>query len=210
MSTPTAITTGSPYQEMTKGDLVEGIKKQSRRARSKGLEMIEAMKTTGHMLIELKARTKHGTFMSEAQFLTGINERTIQRYMEMARGVAPIRTVTPRERKIGRTDPLPLIRATEFLPDDTQPKTDTVSVLPASPPAPRPSSASQVIEAHIEVMEPQEPEIVEPQEPEVIETPATPAPASDPFQEIIFLLPELSHEQFLKLIEIINSRWLRQ
>jgi hypothetical protein len=138
---PDEITVGASYQDMTTDVLVEGIKKQSRRALVKGQEMVQAMAATGRMLIELKARNKHGTFLQHAVYATGLNERTIQRYMGMARGTSPMRTLKPRERSLGRKDPLPFIKATEFLIEDTKP--DTVSLLP------EPSPVPEVIEAEI-------------------------------------------------------------
>jgi hypothetical protein len=151
--TTTTSTAVSAYAGMNPEDLIEGIKKQSRRARSRGLEMIEAMKIAGHMLLELKARTEHGHFQRNASYSTGLHERTIQRYMEMARGVTPLRTVTPRERITGKGDPLPLIKATEFLPEDAPPKNDTVSFLPVPVPVPVPSPRLPQITVDAEIVE---------------------------------------------------------
>jgi hypothetical protein len=232
-------TSSSIYAGMKPEDLIEGIKKESSKARTRGQQMIESMRRIGEMLIEMKRRVPHGNFISSASWQTNLPERTIQRYMQMAKGVAPHRTVKDRERG-HRKENLEVLRLTEFLPDDGEAKPDTVSVLPApepAPPAPSPRLPQITLEA--EIVEPPATATAPAQAPleapleteveiKVEEPPAAPvrlkttSPAS-PSQsaailvfEIYKLLPKMSEEDLkgasaslTELVGVIESRWMK-
>jgi hypothetical protein len=159
--------------------------------------------------------------------------------MQMAKGVAPHRTVKDRERGNRQEILEPIlepIKLTEFLPGDDDAKPDTVSVLPAvetssPPPSSRPSPRLPQIEIEAEIVEPVAPTTAPAQAPleiEVEEPPAAPvrlktmSPAS-PSQsaailvlEIYKLLPKMSEgdlkgasASLTELVGVIESRWMK-
>jgi len=165
----------SPYRDTSHEDLIDGIKKASGKARAKGLEMIEHMKRAGHMLIELKTRLPHGRFMDEAEYQTNLPHRTITRYMEMARGTLPHKTVKTGERGGRKDRTIGFIKDTEFLFLDggesgkmatvanleTTEADDAEIVSTSKPPPPPPAIIdAEVVEPPAEVMQEDEPDPV--------------------------------------------------
>lgn len=144
---------------MTHNDLHEAIRKESTKARTKTNEAFDCMERIGHMLIELKTRFHHGTFMDNAERVTGLPQRSINRYMAIARDPDGFRN---RRRGIPAEEMLTLTKKATASNNriEHETKVDTVSILPAvEPPAPRPPTrpADIVVDAVIVEAPPQAP-----------------------------------------------------
>jgi hypothetical protein len=227
-------TTSSPvsaYAEMTKDALIDGIRKEACKARTKGNEMVDCMERIGHLLIELKTRVDYGNFMDQAERMTGLPQRSINRYMAIARdpdGFRNRRRGIPAEEVITLTKKAP----TWFDRIERETKVDTVSIPSAvESPSPAPSPRLPRITLEAEIVEPVAPATAPAQielETEVDEPPAAPvrlkatSPAS-PSQsaailvlEIYKLLPKMSEADLkgasaslTELVGVIESRWMK-
>ncbi len=80
-----AITTsGLPdYQGMTLNDLKDGIRSENTKARSMARKSLEHVRTCGEMLIAMKGRVEHGSWICELK-LIGIERKTASNYMRIA------------------------------------------------------------------------------------------------------------------------------
>jgi hypothetical protein len=136
---------------MTKDALTDAIRKEACKARTKGNEMVDCMERIGHLLIELKTRVDYGNFMDQAERMTGLPQRSINRYMAIARdpdGFRNRRRGIPAEEVITLTKKAP----TWFDRIERETKVDTVSILPAvEPPSPPSRPADIVVDAEIVV-----------------------------------------------------------
>lgn len=63
--------------------LVVEIKTEAAKADKKARETVSSFRKLGELLIELKKRVPHGSFMTEVEKLTGIPHRSATRYMAM-------------------------------------------------------------------------------------------------------------------------------
>lgn len=164
-------TSAGEFTSLSRDSLVEAIKKENSKARTKGAEMRRCMERIGCMLIELKTKVPHGNFMATAANLTGIPHRSITRYMEWA-----LRPITSAELK--RIDaPEDMMKSAKPATPPPASKLATVanSTPAESPPAssrPRPSTEGAV-----------DAEIVEPQAKTVLSPAATPPPVADPEED---------------------------
>jgi hypothetical protein len=147
-------TTSSPvsaYAEMTKDALIDGIRKEACKARTKGNEMVDCMERIGHLLIELKTRVDYGNFMDQAERMTGLPQRSINRYMAIARdpdGFRNRRRGIPAEEVITLTKKAP----SWFDRIERETKVDTVSIPSAVEPPSPPPSRSAVIDVEAEIV----------------------------------------------------------
>jgi hypothetical protein len=132
MSTEITATTSSSYSAMTQPDLHDAIRKESTKARTKTAEAFDCMVRMGHLLIELKTRAHHGSFMAHAEHATGLPQRSINRYMAIAKdpdGFRNRRRGIPAEEMLTLTKKAP----TSHNRIERETKVDTVSTLPATP-----------------------------------------------------------------------------
>jgi hypothetical protein len=142
--TTTTSSSVSAYAEMTKDALTDAIRKEACKARTKGNEMVDCMERIGHLLIELKTRVDYGNFMDQAERMTGLPQRSINRYMAIARdpdGFRNRRRGIPAEEVITLTKRAP----TWFDRIERETKVDTVSIPSAvEPPSPPPSRSAVI------------------------------------------------------------------
>jgi hypothetical protein len=138
---------------MTHNDLHEAIRKESAKARTKTNEAFDCMVRMGHMLIELKARINRGSFMVHAEHATGLPQRSINRYMAIARDPDGFRN---RRRGIPAEEMLTLTKKAPASHNriEHETKVDTVSILPA---VESPSPRLPQITVDAVIVEPKEP-----------------------------------------------------
>ena len=143
-----AITTsGLPdYQGMTLNDLKDGIRSENTKARSMARKSLEHVRTCGEMLIAMKGRVEHGSWICELK-LIGIERKTASNYMSIAE-----RWETVSHLNRGVKDALTLL-CREDAP-------------PAPAPSPRPSPASSKPPLPLGATY-QDAEIVEPSAPDI-------------------------------------------
>jgi hypothetical protein len=226
----TTTSSSSSYSGMTQSDLTDAIRKEACKARTKGNEMVDCMERIGHLLIELKTRVDYGNFMDQAERMTGLPQRSINRYMAIARdpdGFRNRRRGIPAEEVITLTKKAP----SWFDRIERETKVDTVSILPAveSPsPAPSPRLPQITVDAviverpptatapaQIELETEVETEVQEPPAPAVAAPTASAAPSmietsETTLAEILGLLPRLRPVELKQLVTVINTRWLNQ
>jgi hypothetical protein len=120
-------TTSAGYQEMPIHDLMDGIRAENTKARSMAQKSLDHVRTCGEMLIAMKARVAHGTWLFELRNI-GIERKTASNYMRIAENWG---TVSHLNR--GVKDALKLLARADDPPS----------------PAPRPTPAPVTIEAEI-------------------------------------------------------------
>jgi hypothetical protein len=150
--TTTTSSSVSAYAEMTKDALTDAIRKEACKARTKGNEMVDCMERIGHLLIELKTRVDYGNFMDQAERMTGLPQRSINRYMAIARdpdGFRNRRRGIPAEEVITLTKKAP----TWFDRIERETKMDTVSIPSAVEPPSPPASRSALIVVYAQKVE---------------------------------------------------------
>jgi hypothetical protein len=149
--TTTTSSSVSAYAEMTKNALTDAIRKEACKARTKGNEMVDCMERIGHLLIELKTRVDYGNFMDQAERMTGLPQRSINRYMAIARdpdGFRNRRRGIPAEELMTMTKKAP----TWFDRIERETKVDIVSIPSAVEPPSPPPSRSTVIDVEAEIV----------------------------------------------------------
>jgi hypothetical protein len=114
--------------------------------------MVDCMERIGHLLIELKTRVDYGNFMDQAERMTGLPQRSINRYMAIARdpdGFRNRRRGIPAEEVITLTKKAP----TWFDRIERETKMDTVSIPSAVEPPSPPASRSALIVVYAQKVE---------------------------------------------------------
>ncbi len=202
--------------DMSVADLMALAKETNSRATKAAKQTLVHVGQTGVVLIELKNRLPHGTFMLEVKCRTDIDHRTASNYMLIARhfgNVSNLRGVRDALRYIhdaattakrGGNPPPPAAPASR--PADIEVEAEIVE-RPATATAPPQDDVETTVETTVEI-EPQEP-------PAPPVAPPTPSPAPSlietseaAFAEILGLLPRLRPVELKELVTVINTRWL--
>jgi len=207
----TSVTTAQAYEQMDVPTLKEGIKAEHLKAKGEYTKVrkaeekaLEHAQSCGEMLIALKGKGNHGSFLHELRII-GIPRKTASSYMRIARKWA---TLPPLAHSGGVKDALKLLNRADSPPAPAPaPPRSSPLILDAEILEPTPEAKVGDIEGELE-----EPKIIRPA-PAPAPAPApSPAPApeeKDALTQIMQLLPHLTEIQFKELLQTIQTRWLR-